>query len=110
MLNTNATAVEKNYTVKYSHGRDGEVFQESNTHTRSEIIERAMEVTSKEMGQDLAFFANLEVKLEREDDSDKTYYVDKSGKTVAFTEEMQFKAALAVLNSNDNYFEAIPVR
>jgi hypothetical protein len=110
MLNTNAATVEKNYTIKISHGKDGEVIQDSNTHTGSEIIDRATEVAAKQMGQDLACFADLEVKLEREGDSDKTYYVDKSGKTVDFTEEMQFKAALAVLNSHDNYFEATPVR
>lgn len=109
MLNTNAATVEKNYTVKFSHGKDGEVIEESNTHTRSEIIDRAMEVAAKEMGQDLACFADLEVKLENDGGSDTAYYVDQSGKKVDFTKEMQFKAALAVLNLHENYFEATPV-
>jgi hypothetical protein len=105
MLTTNATTTEKNYTVKMSSG-DEPLKTEAQTRTQSEIIDRAKEVLAKEMSQDLASFANLEVNLKNKGESDMAYYVDKSGKTVDFTKEMQFKAALAVLNSQDQHFEA----
>lgn len=108
-INTNRAAGQKNYTVRMSSGAEGVIIEDTNTHTRSEIIDRAKEVLAKEMSQDLASFADLEVKMVREGDSDKTYFVDKSGKSVEFTEEMQFKAALAVLNSQKQFFEATPV-
>lgn len=104
MLTTNAATAEKNYTLKMSSGNDA-LKTESQTHTQSEIIDRAKEVLAKEMSQDLASFADLKNKGE----SDIAYYVDKSGRPAVFTKEMQFKAALAVLNSKDQHFEAISV-
>lgn len=109
MSNTNEANVEKNYTVKMSSG-NGAVRTESQTHTRSEIIDRAKEVLAKELGLDLSDYADLEVKLESGDGGDSIYYVDKSGSPTKFTDEMQFNAAIAVLNSNEQYFAAIPVK
>lgn len=108
MSNTNTVTAEKNYIVKMSSG-NGSVSTESQTHSQSEIIDRAKELLAKELGQDLSDYTDLEVKLVHKGDSDEPYYVDKSGKTVQFTPEMQFKAAIAVLNSNEQHFEAIPV-
>jgi hypothetical protein len=108
MLNTSTATTEKNYTIKMSSG-NGPVLTESQTHSQSEIIDRAKEVLSKELGLDLCDYADLEIKLIQEGDGDKSYYVDKSGRTVQFTPEMQFKAAIAVLNSQEQHFEAIPV-
>lgn len=108
MISTNTATAEKNYTVKMSSG-NGPVKTESQTHSQSEIIDRAIEVLAKELGQDLSDYADLEIKLVQEGDSDNSYYVDKSGQTVQFTPEMQFKAAIAVLNSKEQHFEAIPI-
>jgi hypothetical protein len=108
MLTTNAATADKNYRVKMSSGNEA-LKTEARTHTQSEIIDRAKEVLAKEMSQDLASFANLEVNLKNTGKSDIAYFVDRSGKTVDFTKEMQFKAAIAVLNSQDQHFEAIPV-
>jgi hypothetical protein len=80
------------------------------THTREEIIHYAQEVLAKEMGLDLCSFVGLEEAEIREDDGDRVYYVNESGNPVEFTEEMKFKAAVAVLNSNGHIFEATPVQ
>jgi len=110
MSNTNEAIVEKNYTVKMTSGSHGKVVEDSDTHTRSEIIDRAREVLAKQLGLDLSSYADLEVKLESGDDGDSISYVDKSGNAAEFTGEMQFDAAIAVLNSNEQYFEATPVK
>jgi len=110
MTNTNQATVEKNYIIKMSSGSDGAIVQDSNTHTQSEIIDRAKEVLAKETGLDLSDYADLEQKMKNEGEEDGAYYVDKSGNPVEFTKEMQFNAAIAVLNSKEQHFEAIPVR
>ena len=110
MSNTNESVIERIYKVKMSRGIDGEIIEDVNTHTHSEIVNRAKETLAKELSLDLSDFADLEAKLVREDEGDRTYYVDKSGNTVAFTDEMQFNAAIAVLNSHGQYFEAIPMQ
>jgi len=79
-------------------------------HTADEIIHHAKELLAKQMGLDLHSFAGLEEMEVREADGDSIYFVDDSGKRVEFTEELQLKAAIAVLNSNENYFfEATPM-
>lgn len=97
------------YKIKMSSGNPekGEVIEE--THTRSEIIHHAQEVLAEQMGLDLCSFAGLEEAEVREDDGDRIYYVDKSGNPVEFTEDLQFNAAVAVLNSHGHYFEARPM-
>lgn len=109
MLNTNAATAEKNYTVRMSSSVDGEAIEETNTHTRSEIIDRAAEALAKEAGIDLATFAELKEAVVRGDDGDTIHYVDKSGKTIEFTDEMKFNTALTVLNSHGQFFEATPL-
>ena len=108
MSTTNAANAEKSYTVKMSSGTDA-LKTESNTHTQSEIIDRAKEVLERQMGLDLATFVDLQVNLKSVGESDIAYYVNKAGRTVDFTKELQFKAALAVLNSHDQHFVATPV-
>src|SRR5665647_2505418 len=56
MSNTNEAIVEKNYTVKMTSGSQGKVVEDSNTHSRSEIIERAREVLAKQLGLDLSSY------------------------------------------------------
>jgi len=80
------------------------------THTRSEIVNHANELLAKELGLDLCSFVGLEEAEVREDDGDRVYYVDKSGNSVEFTEELQLSAAIAVFNSNGHHFEASPLR
>jgi hypothetical protein len=108
MTTTKAASIEKRYTVMMSSGDDA-LQTEEHTHTESEIINRAETILAKQMGQDLASFANLQVNLKNIGESDIAYYVDKSGQTVDFTKAMQFKAAIAVLNSQDQHFTATPV-
>ena len=99
------------YKTKMNSGINDEegAFTEE-THTRSEIINHAQEVLAEQMGLDLCSFVGLEEAEVREDDGDRVYYVDKSGNPVEFTEELQFNAAVAVLNSNGHYFEAQPMQ
>jgi hypothetical protein len=80
-------------------------------HTRSEIISRAEEVLAKELGGDLATYAELEEKAKRGTAGEDTIwgYVNKAGDSVDFTEEIKLKAAIAVLNLNGHLFEATPV-
>lgn len=78
-------------------------------HSSDEIIHHANEILAQQMGLDLHFFAGLNEVLMRDGDGDWIYYVDDSGRRVEFTEELQLKAAIAVLNTNGHYFEAIPV-
>lgn len=104
--------METIYKTKMSSGnggklKEGEAIEE--THTRSEIVHYAQEVLAEQMGLDLCSFAGLEEAELREDDGDRVYYVDKSGRPVEFTEDLQFNAAIAVLNSNGHYFEARPM-
>ncbi|MCK9202017.1 MAG: hypothetical protein WA056_05255 [Gallionella sp.] len=77
-------------------------------HTSDEIIHRANEILTQQMGLELHSFAGLrEVEIPA-DDGDLIYYVDQSGNRVEFTEELQLVAAIAVLNSKGHYFEATP--
>jgi len=78
-------------------------------HTSDEIIHHANEILAQQMGLDLCSFVGLEEMLEPDDNGDKIYYVDKSGNRVAFTEELQLEAAIAVLNTNGHYFAATPI-
>jgi hypothetical protein len=80
-------------------------------HTRSEIISRAEELLTKELGQELATYAELEeVGIRGRVGEDTVYgYVDASGNKVDFTEDLKFKAAIAVLNVNGHFFEATPI-
>jgi len=99
------------YKTKMSSGNAGNPNEwTEETHTRDEIIHYAEEVLAKQMGLDLCSFAGLEEAEIREDDGDRVYYVDQSGNSVEFTEEMKFKAAIAVLNSNGHIFEATPMQ
>lgn len=107
MSNTNQGTSEKMYKTRMSavsmdSYEKGEIIEE--THSRSEIIQRAKETQIRNIGLDFCSFAGLEEVIEPGDD--KVYYVDKTGKRVEFTEEMQFKAAIAVLNAQGHYFEA----
>jgi hypothetical protein len=112
MSNTDQGTAEKMYKTKMgavnmeSHEK-GEVIEEM--HSRSEIVERAKETQIRNIGLDFCSFAGLEEAIEPGDNGDKVYYVDKTGKRVEFTEEMQFKAAIAVLNAQGHYFEATPM-
>ncbi|MDP1635131.1 MAG: hypothetical protein Q8L69_10695 [Gallionellaceae bacterium] len=111
---TNANPVEHMYKTRMSAGQmsnpAGSEIKEQR-HTRSEIISRAEEVLAKELGGDLASYAELEEKAKRGTVGDDTVwgYVNKTGKNVEFTEEMKLKAAIAVLNLNGHLFEATPV-
>ncbi|HEX5336989.1 MAG TPA: hypothetical protein VFW53_00975 [Gallionella sp.] len=101
------------YNTKMSSGStenigEGETVEQM--HTRDEIISHAKEVLAEQMGLDLCSFVGLEEVAVRGEDGDTVYYVDQSGRTVPFTEELQFQAAIAVLNSNGHYFEAKPVQ
>lgn len=111
MSNINQVSGEKNYIIKMSSGSDGKIIEDSNTHTQGEIISRAEQVLSKELGQDLSTFAELEEVGTRSNVGDDTIYgyVNNAGKKVEFTEELKFKAAIAVLNLNGHFFEATPV-
>ena len=110
----NANAAEQMYKTRMSAGQmsspTGSEISEQR-HTRSEIISRAEEVLAKELGGDLATYAELEDKAKRGTAGEDTVwgYVDKIGKKVDFTEEMKLKAAIAVLNLNGHLFEATPV-
>ena len=108
---TNTNSVEQMYKTRMSAGQmssqtGGEISEQR--HTRSEIISRAEEVLAKELSQDLATYAQLEEKAKRGTAGEDTVwgYVNKAGDNVDFTEEMKFKAALAVLNLNGHLFEA----
>jgi hypothetical protein len=112
MLNTNP--VERMYITRMSAGEmssptGSEIIEER--HTRGEIISRAEEVLAKELSQDLASYAELEEKAKRGTAGEDTVwgYVNKTGDMVDFTEEMKFKAAIAVLNLNGHLFEATPI-
>jgi hypothetical protein len=100
---TNTNTVEQVYKARMSAGQMG-------SPKGSEIISRAEEVLAKELSQDLATYAELEEKAKRGTAGEDTVwgYVNKTGDTVDFTEEMKFKAAIAVLNLNGHLFEATP--
>ena len=107
----NANTAEQMYKTRMSAGQmsspaGSEIIEER--HTRSEIISRAEEVLAKELSQDLATYAELEEKAKRGTAGEDTVwgYVNKTGDMVDFTEEMKFKAAIAVLNLNGHLFEA----
>ncbi len=76
-------------------------------HTSDEIIHHATEILAQQMGLDLCSFVGLEEVL---DSNDEVYYIDKSGKPTAFTDELQLEASITVLNSNGHYFAATPVQ
>lgn len=78
-------------------------------HTDEEIIHHANEVLVQQMGLDLYTFAGLREIEVRDEDGDWIYYVDESGRRVEFSPELQLQAAIAVLNSSGQYFEARPV-
>jgi hypothetical protein len=110
----NANTAEQMYKTRMSVGQmsspaGSEIIEER--HTRSEIISRAEEVLAKELGGDLATYAQLEEKATRGTADEDTLwgYVNKSGDKVDFTEEIKLKAAIAVLNLNGHLFEATPL-
>lgn len=111
---TNTIQVEQMYKTRMSAGQmsspAGSEISEQR-HTRSEIISRAEEVLAKELGGDLATYAELEEKAKRGTADEATVwgYVNKAGDPVDFTEEIKLKAAITVLNLNDHLFEATPV-
>lgn len=111
---TNTNPVDQMYITRMSAGQMGsakgsEIREQR--HTRSEIISRAEEILAKELSQNLATFAELEEKAARGTVGEETVwgYVDKAGAKVEFTEDLKFKAAIAVLNLNGHLFEATPV-
>ncbi|MDO8991192.1 MAG: hypothetical protein Q7U91_16325 [Sideroxyarcus sp.] len=111
---THTNPAEQMYKTRMSAGQmsnpAGSVISEQR-HTRSEIISRAEEVLAKELGGDLATYAELEEKAKRGTAGEDTIwgYVNKAGDSVDFTEEIKLKAAIAVLNLNGHLFEATPV-
>lgn len=111
MSNTN---VEQMYLTKMSAGQPGSPEGDAiieQRHTRGEIICHAEELLAKQLGQDLATYAKLEEVGTRGNVGEETIYgyVDPAGKKVDFTEDMKFKAAIAVLNLNGHFFAATPV-
>ena len=114
MFNTNQANVDKMYKTRMSTGEQGSAEGDQiieQRHTHSEIISRAEGILSKELGQDLATYAELEEVGTRGNVGESTIYgyVDAAGKKVDFTDEMKFKAAIAVLNLHGHFFEATPV-
>lgn len=106
--------METTYLTKRSAGKQGNAGGDriiEERHTRSEIISHAEELLAKELSQDLATYAGLEEVATRRRVGENTVYgyVDTSGKKVEFTEDMKFKAAVAVLNINGHFFEATPL-
>jgi hypothetical protein len=106
--------METTYLTKMSAGKldspkGGKIIEQR--HTRGEIISRAEELLSKELGQELATYAELEeVGIRGKVGEDTVYgYVDVSGNRVDFTEDLKLKAAIAVLNVNGHFFEATPI-
>ncbi|MEO8332375.1 MAG: hypothetical protein ABI479_08065 [Gallionella sp.] len=101
--------METNYVTRMNNpAMPGEILEQQ--HSRSEIMGRAETVVhhmSLEGG--LATFSGLSEVENRGADGDTISYVDKSGNPVEFTEELQLKAAISVLNSGGNFFEATPV-
>jgi hypothetical protein len=102
------------YLTRMSAGRPGtpegdKIIEQR--HTRSEIISRAEELLHKQLGQDLADYADLEEVGMRGKAGETTLYgyVDKGGNKVDFTETRKLKAAIAVLNVNGHFFEATPI-
>ncbi len=93
-------------------GKPGEILEQQ--HTRREIIDRAETVLASQMSLEggLALYSGLEEVGKRGTVGEATVYgyVDKSGQSVDFTEDMKLKAAIALLNSKGNYFEATPVK
>lgn len=79
------------------------------THSSDEIISHANETLAQQMGLELCSFVGLESKLIPGEDGDEVIYVDQSGRRVEFTEDLQLKAAIAVLNTNGHFFEATPL-
>lgn len=100
LYKTKMSANSSNYPA------DNDIIED--THTSSEIIHHANEVLAQQMGLELCSFVGLEERLLATDDGDMVIYVDQAGNRVEFTEELQLKAAIAVLNTNKHYFEAIP--
>jgi hypothetical protein len=105
--------VETMYLTRMSNpGKPGEVIEQK--HTRSDIISRAQTVLATHMSLEggLPLFAGLEEVGKRGVAGENTVYgyVDKSGKPVDFTKDMELEAAIAVLNSKGNHFEATPIK
>lgn len=90
-----------------SHPNAGEKIEA--LHTVEEIIRHANEVLAQQMGLDLHTFAGLDEVYVRDHDGDRIYYVDESGRRVLFSEKLQLQAAIAVLNSHGQFFEARPI-
>jgi hypothetical protein len=112
MSNASQGISEQMYKTKMSavnmeSHEKGEIIEEK--HSRSEIIERAKETQLRNMGLEFCSFAGLKEVTTPDEAGDKAYYVNKAGKRVEFTKEMQFKAAIAVLNAQGHYFEATPM-
>ena len=114
MSSNNELHAEKTYETRMSSGKQGSPAGDKiikQRHTLGEIISRAEALISKELGQDLAAYVQLEeVGTRGRVGEDTIYgYVDTSGKKVEFTPELKLKAAIAVLNLNGHFFEATPV-
>jgi hypothetical protein len=105
--------METTYLTKMSTGKQGSPGNQiiERRHTRHEIISRAKELLAKELGQDLATYAELEEVGMRGRTGENTVYgyVDTSGKKIEFTETLKLKAAIAVLNLNGHFFEVTPM-
>ncbi len=102
--------METTYLTRMSTGKQGSPGNRiiEQQHTRHKIISRAQELPAKELGQDLAAYAELEeVGMHGRIGEDTVYgHVDTSGKKIDFTETLKFKAAL---NLNGHFFEATPM-
>lgn len=114
MSNTNEAIAAQMYLTKMSAGQHGSPEGDAiieQRHTRGEIISHAEELLAKQLGQDLATYASLEEVGMRGNVGENTVYgyVDTAGNKIDFTEEMKFKAAIAVLNLNGHFFEATPI-
>jgi hypothetical protein len=104
--------MEKMYLTKMSVGKvtspNSKIVEER--HTLSEIISHAEEAAVKFLDQDLATYAGLEEVCIRKPGEDTVWgYVDTTGNRVEFTEDLKLKAAIAVFNVNDHFFEATPI-
>lgn len=105
--------MEKMYLTRMSVGKmnspaGSKIVEER--HTLSEIISHAEEAAVKFLDQDLAAYAGLEEVCTRQPGEDTVWgYVDQSGNHVEFTDTLKLKAAVAVFNVNNHFFEATPI-
>lgn len=105
--------MEKMYLTRMSVGKmnpdgGGKIVEER--HSLSEIISHAEEAAVKFLDQDLATYAGLEEVCTRNPGEDTVWgYVDQTGNKVEFTDALKLKAAIAVFNVNNHFFEATPI-